>query len=1207
MHRVVVRVCTWGALWLSLCAVGAHGGSSYRSGLRLVDGGYEGLIVGISDALPQEHCNQVLHGLKSLLTEFSQKLWKATGERVSLRDVTVNLPDSWQTDVLTCSLLSPLTRTSVMRRPQILVSGPHPVFGSQPWVQQSQGCGKMGDFIQLGADLLRGTSSDGHNHTARLLLSEWVKFRWGIFDERGYKGDPLYPEEFRDPVTGELRPNQCHQTSTDLPFCAAADHVPEAPTKHNAQCTGRAAWNVISQSADFNDRKKSNSSTTALFPSIKFVQSGPPRIIIAAENTAVMNLQKRWEFIRKAVRRVIVYDVPDGAHVGFVVFNSVATATAPSSKMEEFTDVRQRIGSSVPRNPSHIPESHKCLLCALQEALRALDADSSGTTGATVILITTGSGTTPQNEIDEMIRLANMNYVRVEIILYPSIGNQAVDSSKSDLQRLASATDGTVFTVMDEGVGNDSKMSMMIGLMDSLLAAIRRTAKKSSLLVHSKTYPGGYNSIVRGKFSLDDSLSKATRFSVFYYDLNHVGNTIQLTTPSGKVMASINMQEEDGDANVIFVTIPSAERGEWQYQVENRADSHQGLHIQVTAVESNTRQTSLRVWTSQSNTDDNSTELSMPVIIYADIKDSRMPVLKAKVEAKLQRLGTNATGSRYEPIFLDLYDNGFGDPDVTNGDGVYSRYLPIAYLEGLPGQFEMTVSADDNNGLAVMPVSNHLSRYTIIPSLEEEPCCGSNIHYSQVKSLMPFQRSEVYGVLGIKSSSTENDNIPPARILDLRTSVNISSYEVTLRWTAPGDDYDWGRAHHYEAVYASSWVQAKSYGGNKISGMPEPASVGTEQFVTIMIDRYDQIVYFSIYAVDEFGNRGGISNIGSVWIPHPPTTVLPLSIDDILNSAQGFSEPQDRGVTQPIRVAGFLFQDMSVIIGSVTGLVIVIVVIILVCFIHLMHKKRRQQKREAEKRVESNPNIIIKSNSNLVIDQEDSHDSADSAIKDIDTLVGDGRPLSPNLTWTASKLLHEHENRLSTPNIAQIETADSNVKYQSLQGPFPDVTLTGSYPSSQTSSQAPSTIQSDPPAYQPQYTGTEYPSSGPYSYSHGYSQEHLASYSSQQGLLSLQPTMSSEMYQQEIADIYQREPLSHVSYGHEVPNYVGEMTGYVHTVQPPPMYAAYSENVPRTPGTSRSKVPPPVAPKPPRATCNTIVASISATALEPKRRNVTQV
>ena len=41
--------------------------------------------------------------------------------------------------------------------------------------------------------------------------------------------------------------------------------------------------------------------------------------------------QRRWEFVRKAVRRVVVYDLPNGAEVAVVVFNAKDKAAAPLS------------------------------------------------------------------------------------------------------------------------------------------------------------------------------------------------------------------------------------------------------------------------------------------------------------------------------------------------------------------------------------------------------------------------------------------------------------------------------------------------------------------------------------------------------------------------------------------------------------------------------------------------------------------------------------------------------------------------------------------------------------------------------------------------------------------------------------------------------------------------------------------------------------
>ena len=56
---------------------------------------------------------------------------------------------------------------------------------------------------------------------------------------------------------------------------------------------------------------------------------------------------------------------------------------------------------------------------------------------------------------------------------------------------------------------------------------------------------------------MDPSLGPDVRFSVYYYDLNHVGNKIKLLPPSGALR--VPLQEEDSDVNMIFVNIENAE------------------------------------------------------------------------------------------------------------------------------------------------------------------------------------------------------------------------------------------------------------------------------------------------------------------------------------------------------------------------------------------------------------------------------------------------------------------------------------------------------------------------------------------------------------------------------------------------------------------------------------------------------------------------
>lgn len=1098
---------------LTLCLASVTG---LEGDLRLVDNGYEGLVVAITDLTPQEHCNEVIHGLKNVLWELSSQMWSATEGRASLREVTVALPRAWRTDAITCALLTPLTATSSPTEGHIRVTATHPVFGTRPWTQQTQGCGRQGDFIQLGGDLLRAAGNDSYAHAARMLLTEWAKFRWGVFDERGHTNDPLYPPTFRDPNThqwaatgcadGAVKGSTCdpsqpgcsfspepynnnHLSSSllafpELPtvrlFCNDKTHNRVAPNKHNSLCGGRSAWEIIQQTADFaGGRNSASNGSRGLEPILRFVQQASPRYVFVIEDTATMNLQRRWEFLRKAMRRVVVYDVPDGAHVGVVIFNSVARTVAPLSYIEsEDSDMRQRVGSSLPRNPSPVPESHKCILCGLQEAGRVLDYGKKAN-GATLILITTGSSPTPQREIDEIISLAEQWHLKIEVVLYPLTERRGAAATSHGLESVVEATRGSIFTVMDEGVGNDSKVKMMMALMDALMAAVQQNAPSSApgspVLVHSAAYPGGIASMSAGAFALDDSLGPNARFSVYYYDLNHVGNAIQLTAPNGDKIASVNVQEEDGDVNMIFVSLEKAERGLWTYSVENRADSHQGLYVQVTAKRNSSQGVQVRLWTSSGSRPINSSDPSSPVVIYVEVKAGVAPIMDARVVATLQRLGTNATGSNYPPIFLDLWDNGIGDPDITKGDGVYSRYLPP--LPGNPGRYLLSADVDYNSGLAVVakgpPTRHHKSPSSHLPHYyqhsydswnTDQTCCGYALPHVHTRRAPPFLRHVTWGVLEVMSPTPFRDTAPPSRILDLRVEVNDTVHEITLRWTAPGDDWDVDRADHYEAVVAPFWKEARAFQGDRLTGLPQPLPAGTLHTTNLHFIRYEELWYVTVRAVDEAGNIGGVGNIAPLWVPRPPTTYeITTRTQPALTTSGNYTMPSELGSGRPVGMTELQLEDVAVILGSIGGFLVVVAVLVSYCYCHTTKRRKQQREKDAEA-VQGGGvggSVMVKSGSVCGEDGGGSHESLDSVVKETQETARDGRPLSPVQSWGATTLLQEHERRLSVHSGA---AEDGVVAYQvdggaPLHAPFPDVTVTDYRPVSGSGG--------DPPVYVP--------------------------------------------------------------------------------------------------------------------------------------------
>ena len=86
----------------------------------------------------------------------------------------------------------------------VVVTKDSPVLGSAPYTEQSRGCGQPGDRLLIPHNFLAAWNRTlaAWGSPGRLFVREWAKLRYGIFDEQGFAGDPLYPNfyKFQDRV-----------------------------------------------------------------------------------------------------------------------------------------------------------------------------------------------------------------------------------------------------------------------------------------------------------------------------------------------------------------------------------------------------------------------------------------------------------------------------------------------------------------------------------------------------------------------------------------------------------------------------------------------------------------------------------------------------------------------------------------------------------------------------------------------------------------------------------------------------------------------------------------------------------------------------------------------------------------------------------------------------------------------------------------------
>ncbi len=92
-----------------------------------------------------------------------------------------------------------------------------------------------------------------------------------------------------------------------------------------------------------------------------------------------------------------------------------------------------------------------------------------------------------------------------------------------------------------------------------------------------------------------------------------------------------------------------------------------------------------------------------------------------------------------------------------------------------------------------------------------------------------------------------------------------STSSITVRWTAPGDDKNVGRAYRYDVRYSTSPITAANWAqASPATQLPLPAQPGNLQTCTIYNLLPSTTYYFRMKTADEKYNWSGLSNLYSL-------------------------------------------------------------------------------------------------------------------------------------------------------------------------------------------------------------------------------------------------------------------------------------------------------------------------------------------------------
>ncbi|XP_030885313.1 calcium-activated chloride channel regulator 1 [Leptonychotes weddellii] len=845
------------------------------AGVQLQDNGYDGLLVAINPQVSEDQ--NLIANIKEMITEASFYLFNATKRRVFFRNIKILIPATWKANNYS------KVKQELYEKANVIVTDWYGVHGDDPYTLQYRGCGKEGKYIHFTSNfLVNDDLTAGYGPRGRVFVHEWAHLRWGVFDE--YNDEkPFYingqnqikvtrcssditgifvcekgpcPQE--NCIISKLFKEGCmfiynstqnatasimfmQSLSSVVEFCNARTHNQEAPNLQNQMCSLRSAWDVIADSADFNHSCPMNETEFPPPPMFSLIQAGDKVVCLVLDVSSKMAEADRLLRLQQAAEFYLMQIVEIHTFVGIISFNSKGEIRAQLHQINSDDD-RKLLVSHLPMTVSAEAETSIC--SGLKKGFEVIRKKFS-TDGSEIVLLTDGEDNTISSCFNEVKQSGAVIHT---VALGPS--------AAKELEELSKMTGGLQTYASDQAQNN--------GLIDAFgaLSSGNGAVSQRAIQLESRGLTLQNNQWMNGTVLVDSTVGNDTLFLITWTTQHP---QILLHDPSGKKQDGFVV---DTNTKMAYLQIPgTAKVGTWSYSLQA---SSQTLTLTVTSRASSATLPPITV-TSKMNKDTG--KFPSPMAVYAKIHQGSSPILRATVTAVIESVNGKT-------VTLELLDNGAG-ADATKDDGIYSRYF-TAYDTN--GRYSVKVWAlgginaagqrvtPQQNGAMYMPgwIENGEIKWNPPrPEISKNDLQGNQVCFSRTSSGGSFVASGV-------PQAPIPDLFPPCQITDLKAKIHGDKF-INLTWTAPGDDYDHGRAHKYIIRISTSILDLRdkfneSLQVNTSDLFPKEAN-SKEVFVftpeNIPFENGTDL-FIAVQAVDKSNLKSEISNIVGVSLFIPP-------------------------------------------------------------------------------------------------------------------------------------------------------------------------------------------------------------------------------------------------------------------------------------------------------------------------------------------------
>nr|XP_012602989.1 calcium-activated chloride channel regulator 4 [Microcebus murinus] len=905
---------------------------SNTSFIRLNGNGYEDIIIAIDPSVPEDE--KIIEQIKDMVTTASTYLFEATGRGLFFKNVSILIPENWKENP---DYKRPKHET--YKHADVIVAPPTFPGRDEPYTRQFTECEEKGEYIHFTPDFVLGKKQNEYGPSGRLFVHEWAHLRWGVFDEynedqpfysssskkieatrcssgisgknRVYKcqGGSCYARTCRTDSTTKLYEKDCQffpdKVQTEKAsimfmqsidsvseFCNEENHNREAPSLQNIKCNFRSSWEVISKSEDFKNITPLVAPPSP--PGFSLLRISQRIVCLVLDKSGSMASSNRLNRMNQAAEYFLLQIIENGSWVGMVHFDSSATVQSELIQIINSTE-RNKLVKSLPTNAN----GGTSICSGIRSAFEVFKKRDPQIDGSEIVLLTDGEDNTVSSCIEEVRQSGAI----VHFIALGSSADQAVIE-------MSNITGGRYYSATDEAENN--------GLIDAFgdLTSGNADLSQKSIQLESKGLILSSNPWMNDTVIIDSTVGKDTFFLVTW---DKQPPSISLWDPSGAPITNFTV---DTASKMAYLSIPeTAKVGIWTYSLQAKANP-ETLTITVTSRAANSSVPPITV-NAKMNKEINS--FPSPMIVYAEVLQGYVPVLGANVTAYIESQSGNT-------IVLELLDNGAGADSFKN-DGVYSKYF-TAYTEN--GRYSLKIRAHGGTNSATRSLRHPLNRAAYIPGwvvdgeIEVNPP-RSEIDEDTQTTLENFSRTASGGAFVV--SQVPNlplpDLYPPSQITDLDATPHGD--EITLTWTAPGDDLDVGKVQYYIVRISGSILDLRDNFDDALQVNTSDLLPNEANFKETFAFKPGNIseenvthIFIAIKSVDKSNLTSKISNIAQVALFIPEADPSP---DENYPNPTPDKNHHNSGV------------NISVLVLSVAGSVIVVTIIasITICIL-----KKRQ-------------------------------------------------------------------------------------------------------------------------------------------------------------------------------------------------------------------------------------------------------------------------